>query len=155
MDHNPPRIYADTSVFGGPFDEEFAAASRIFFEQVHQGRFLLVTSGLVRAEIREAPHDVRTLFEDMLPLAEITEPSPEALQLRRAYLDAGVVTEASADDALHVAMASVARCAVIVSWNFKHIVHFRKIPLYNTVNGVRGLPNLAIFSPREVIDYEE
>ena len=37
-------------------------------------------------------------------------------------------------DALHVAQATVASCRVIVSWNFKHIVHFAKIPLYNAVN---------------------
>jgi hypothetical protein len=32
------RIYADTSVFGGVFDDEFAAASKIFFDQVEQGQ---------------------------------------------------------------------------------------------------------------------
>jgi len=37
-------------------------------------------------------------------------------------------------DALHVALASVAGCTMIVSWNFKHIVHFPKIPLYRAIN---------------------
>jgi hypothetical protein len=27
-------VYADTSVFGGVFDEEFTTASRVFFDQV-------------------------------------------------------------------------------------------------------------------------
>jgi len=37
-------------------------------------------------------------------------------------------------DALHVAVATVSNCRLIVSWNFKHIVNFQKIPLYNGVN---------------------
>jgi hypothetical protein len=39
----------------------------------------------------------------------------------------------SNDDTLHVAIASVSGCDLIVSWNFKPIV-FGKIPKYNAVN---------------------
>ena len=155
MARGAARVYADTSVFGGPFDEEFAAASQAFFEQVRAGRILLVTSGIVRAEVEPAPAEVKTLFGDMLAWAEIVEPSGEALALRRAYLEAGIVTPRSSDDALHVALATVSGCTVIVSWNFRHIVHFRKIPLYNAVNALKGYPSLMIFSPREVIEYED
>ena len=44
---------------------------------------------------------------------------------------------------------------MIVSWNFQHIVHFQKIPLYNAINMLQGHQTLAIFSPREVIRYED
>jgi hypothetical protein len=27
---------------------------------------------------------------------------------------------------------------MIISWNFKHIVHFQKIPKYNAVNALNG-----------------
>jgi hypothetical protein len=50
------RVYADTSVFGGPFDEEFQTASSTFFDQVRNGRFQLVTSALVQEEVEPAPH---------------------------------------------------------------------------------------------------
>jgi len=42
-----------------------------------------------------------------------------------------------------------------VSWNFKHIVNFRKIPLFNAVNVLKGYRQIAIHSPLEVINYEE
>ncbi len=42
------RVYADTSVFGGMFDEEFETASKVLFEAVKKGAFKLVTSELVR-----------------------------------------------------------------------------------------------------------
>src|SRR3989304_5908939 len=59
------------------------------------------------------------------------------------------------NDALHVALATVTNCKIIVSWNFKHIVHFKKIPLYNAVNILQGYEQIAIYSPLEVIRYEE
>ena len=148
------RVYADTSVFGGAFDEEFQVASKTFFEQVRSGRFKLVTSALVQEEMEPAPTDVRGLFEEVLDLVDVVEISEEAIDLRDAYLESGIVSPQWSDDALHVALATVAGCSLIVSWNFKHIVHFEKIPLYNAVNTLRGYTSIGIFSPLEVIQYE-
>ena len=149
------RTYADASVFGGAFDEEFEAPSRVFFDEVRLGRHVLVTSTLVRRELGPAPDEVGGLFADLRPFMEVAEVTPETDRLRQAYVDAGIVTPQWADDALHVALATVAGCPVIVSWNFRHIVHRLKIPLYNAVNTLHGYPAIAIYSPREVIGYEE
>lgn len=149
------RVYADTSVFGGVFDDEFAAPSAEFFGEVRQGRFILVTSAVVQAELEPAPEEVRTFFKEILTVAELTQVTPEALLLRDAYLDAHIVGPKSTDDALHVALASVAGCRLIVSWNFRHIVHFEKIRKYNAVNALHGHAELGIHSPTEVIQYED
>jgi predicted nucleic acid-binding protein len=145
------RVYADTSVFGGVFDEEFKAPSRAFFNQVRNGRFHLVTSALVQEEIEPAPVQVRRFFNQVLPAVELIAVSEETLRLRDAYLEAGIISSHWSGDALHVALATVARCSLIVSWNFKHIVHFEKIPLYNAVNVLKGYSNVGIFAPLEVI----
>ena len=148
------RIYADTSVFGGLFDPEFVLASQALFEEFASGRFVLVTSALVEAEIEPAPEAVRVAFSHHTATAEIASVNRDVLLLQQAYLDAGVVTEKSTDDALHVAMATVSGCDLIVSWNFKHIVHFDKIPKYNAVNTLQGYASIGIFSPLEVICYD-
>ena len=62
--------------------------------------------------------------------------------------------EKSLDDALHVAIDSISECDLIVSWNFKHIVHYDKIPKYNAVNVLNGYRHIGIYSPLEIIDYE-
>ena len=80
--------------------------------------------------------------------------SVEAVHLRDGYLQAGVVTPKWATDALHVALASAGHCRCIVSWNFKDIVHFDKIPLYNGVNLINGFDTISINTPAEVIAYE-
>ena len=77
------------------------------------------------------------MFAEVITYAELVEITESALQLRQAYIDYGVVTQKSMLDALHVAVASVAGCTMIVSWNFKHIVHFQKIPLYRAVNVIK------------------
>ena len=152
MTFHPLRVYADTSVFGGVFDREFERPSARFFEEVRQGRFRLVVSPLIEDEISTAPVEVRALLDEMLPLAEPVVLVDEALRLQKAYLRAGVVGSGSMADALHVALASVAECRLIVSWNFKHIVHFDKIPLYNAINVASGYAPIGIHSPAEVIE---
>lgn len=149
------RIYADTSVFGGVFDEEFEGASKAFFGCVRKVRFSLVTSELVRQEIQAGPEDVRKFFYDILAIAEVAEITAESLRLQQAYTDAKIVPERYSTDALHVALATTSRASLIVSWNFKHIVNFLKIPLYNAVNTLHGYPEVAIYSPLEVIEYED
>ena len=117
MQDAPIRVYADTSVFGGVFDEEFARASTVFFDGIRSGRLLLVTSAIVEDELVGAPTKVRQYFEQLLPLMHRAELSEQAIALRRAYIAEGIVTEESAADALHVAVATVGVCPVLVSWN--------------------------------------
>lgn len=149
------RVYADTSVFGGVFDEEFAIPSRIFFQQVKEGRFDLVSSALVADEIADATQRVRIFFDTMNPWITFSDIPEEAVILRNAYLESGIVGTSSRDDAQHAALAVVLDCWTIVSWNFKHIVHVRKIPLYNGINQAQGYREIAIHTPQEVIEYEE
>ena len=147
----PLRVYADTSVYGGVYDPDFAAASQAFFKRVQEGRFALATSAVVVAELAEAPGPVRAQFDAVLPHAEILDVTPEALALQQAYLDAGILTPKWEDDALHIALAMTGGCKLIVSWNFRHIVHFQKIPQYNAVNVLNGYDAIAIHSPAEVV----
>ena len=151
---NTLRIYLDTSVFGGLWDKEFRDSTLILFNQIKTGKFDLVTSEVVQAEIELAPSKVQEYFQEFLPQAELVTVQKEAIDLQQAYLQANIVSVSHTTDALHVALATVSNCSSIVSWNFKHIVHFQKVPLYNAVNLVQGYSQIAINSPQEVIIYD-
>jgi len=151
----PIRSYADTSVYGGLHDEEFAAPSLQFFGQVRSERFSLLTSAVVDDELEEAPPEVQSDYEALLPFVEVVDVTDEALALQKAYLNANILTPKWEDDALHIALATVHGCDLIVSWNFQHIVHFQKIPKYNAVNALHGYDEIAIHSPSEVISNDE
>lgn len=148
------RVYVDTSVFGGVFDNEFRIASTIFFNQVKNGEFTIVTSPVVIDEISLAPVEVQKLYKQLFHFIEVIAISNDVLDLRDAYLNARIVSKKYSNDALHVAFATKSECSVIVSWNFKHIVNFEKIPLYNAINIINGYKQVAIHSPMEVIKYE-
>ncbi len=148
-------VYADTSVFGGVFDVEFEEPSRTFFDLVRIGKFQLNVSGITAKEIEQAPPHVSNFFDEWLSYMEVVPISQEVLSLRDAYLSHGILTPNYMEDATHVAAASVAEVNMIVSWNFRHIVHFEKIRMYNAVNVLYEYPEIEIRSPSEVIDYEE
>ena len=149
------RVYADTSVFGGVFDDEFKKGSERFFDLVRAGDIRLVLSAIVRNEVSRAPGKVQAIFNEIYEYAEVLEASSEAVALQEAYIKANILTSRWEEDALHVALATVAECAIIISWNFKHIVNFRKIPLYNAVNMALGYKTIAIHSPMEVVADEQ
>jgi len=149
------RVYADTSVFGGVFDVEFEEPSKAFFGAVRDARFVLLSSELVRQEIMAGPQHVKEFFNNILSLAEIMDITAEALKLQQAYTDAGILSEKHSTDALHVAVATISQASLIVSWNFKHIVNFQKIPMYNAINTLHGYREISIYSPLEVIEYED
>jgi len=155
MGEGPPRVYADTSVYGGVFDVEFAGPSRAFFRQVYEGRFLLVASALVADEIAAGPQHVHAFFDEMLGDQQLVQPTEPAIQLQQAYLASGIVSSRYAADALHVATAAVAGCELLVSWNYRHIVHYDKAMMYNAVSQRCGYGAIGIHSPLEVIEYEE
>ena len=155
MTGRPLRVYADTSVFGGAFDGEFQEASRNFFDMVRLGEFRLVISSTVSDELRDAPEPVRVFFRDLAPYVEVVEIDAAAIELQAAYLDAHIVGSRWEADALHVAVATVSGCPAIVSWNFRHIVNFRRIPLYNGVNLAHGYPAIAVHTPQEVVFYDD
>jgi predicted nucleic acid-binding protein len=148
-------VYVDTSVFGGAFDDEFAQASRGLFDEIRTSRFDALVSSVVLDELRDAPQQVRRFYTELGSRITVAELSQAALELVRHYIAAGIVSERWRPDALHVAMATVSGCRAIVSWNFRHIVHFEKIPLYNGVNMSQGFGPLAIHTPQEMVHYED
>ena len=150
-----PRIYLDTSVFGGCFDEEFSRESLLLMEEIKAGRFRLVMSEAVMSEHESAPAQVQNSYAEIPKhLIETVGSNAEVENLQHAYLEAKVVGPASASDAEHMAIATVARADMIVSWNFKHLVHYEKIAGYLSVNLRLGYGPIGIFSPKEVVSYE-
>jgi predicted nucleic acid-binding protein len=146
------RVYIDTSVVGGCCDKKFEKESRSLFAMADRGDVILIVSDILAEELESAPEGVRNVLaavsEENLELVEVSE---EAVALRDAYMAAEVVGPQQAYDAFHVALATVARADLIVSWNFKHIVHFEKIRGFNAVDLREGYLPIDIRSPLEVV----
>jgi predicted nucleic acid-binding protein len=148
-----PRIYVDTSVFGGCFDAEFATWSNALMDDFRAGRFWLVVSDVTAAEVALAPEPIRNLFSELLGGGELLHVTADALDLLSAYQERGVLGPRFRNDMLHIAVATVAGVDVLVSWNFQHIVRLDKIQLFNGLSLELGYRPLGIYSPREVATY--
>ena len=149
------RIYVDTSVFGGCEDDEFSDHSLRLMERFVLGDLVLVVSTLTVQELAAAPDEVRRHLASV-PEAHIQtlQLDAEARELAEAYISEGVISPRMRGDAQHIAIATVSRVDVLVSWNFKHIVNLQRIHGYNSVNLRRGYPMIEIRTPREVLSDE-
>ena len=148
------RVYIDTSVLGGCFDVEFAQWSNALLNDFRSGRLKPVVSDVVEAEVEDAPNVVQAIYVELVTLAaEVVSSAAAAFDLADVYQQRRIVTPKYYDDGLHIALATIAEVDVLVSWNFRHIVHFDKIRLFNAVNLELGYKPLQIYSPREVASY--
>lgn len=150
------RVYIDTSVVGGCFDEEFSLWSNRLVADFRNRLYKPIVSSVVATELELAPEPVRAKFDEILELEpEFLEMTEEAAALARVYADHGALPPKFRNDLLHIALATVANADVLVSWNFKHIVRLEKIRIFNAVNLELGYKSLQIHSPQEVATYEE
>ncbi|MCI0422407.1 MAG: hypothetical protein L0312_24825 [Acidobacteria bacterium] len=149
------RIYVDTSVLGGCFDDEFAEWSNRLVEDFRRGRFVPLLSAVTAAEVEQAPFAVRQIHDRLIAIgSQLLTVSQEALELLDNYQKRKILSRRFRNDMLHIAVATVAEADILVSWNFRHIVRFDKIRLFNSVNIELGYRELAIYSPREVASHE-
>ncbi|MCZ8046049.1 MAG: type II toxin-antitoxin system VapC family toxin [Microcystis aeruginosa K13-05] len=145
------RVYIDTSVIAGCLDDEFSLESNQLMEAIKQEKFILLMSDIIVSELINASQSVKDILLSIPQrVIEVVKITAEVLQLRDAYINEGVVTSKSINDATHVAAATIARAAAIISWNFKHIVRLDKMKGYNQINLLNGYGILTIISPLEV-----
>ena len=148
------RIYIDTSVVGGFFDEEFKDDTILLFQRLEKGEILFVVSDLLDLELINAPQNVSELLQNYSVEKFIRiELSEEAILLADTYILEKVVGKTSLEDCRHIAMATIHKVDVLASWNFKHIVNLDKIKGYNSVNLKLGYQMIEIRSPKDLINY--
>ena len=146
------KIYIDTSVLGGVYDDEFRDWSTKLIEEFKEGIKIAVISDITLRELEDAPQKVKEVLDEIPDSnKEYVVLNEEARKLAEYYIKEGVVSENYLVDAQHIAIATVYKVDVLVSWNFKHIVNLQKIKLYNAINLKYGYTLLEIRSPREVI----
>ena len=148
------RIYIDTSVVGGYYDEEFKEATIQLFERLDKNEVIFVVSDLLDLELINAPQQVREhLFKYSADKFQRVELTKEAIKLADTYIDEKVVGSTSLEDCRHIALATIHKVDVLASWNFKHIVNLQRIKGYNSVNVRLGYSMLEIRSPKDLVNY--
>lgn len=151
-----PKLYFDTSVFGGIYDKEFQNETEQLFDMVRAGEITCVYSDLTEFELENTPEKVKNHFTNLpnnhVEFVEITD---EMNQLANEYIHEKEVGETSIDDCRHIACATIKKVDYLVSWNFKNIVNVFRIRGYNSINIKSGYAQLDIRSPKDIIRDEK
>ena len=149
------RIYLDTSIFGGLFDEEFKEYTEPLFERIKNLEFEIIHSNVTEQELENAPEKIKATTKLLPKLStEYVKSDIETVKLAKKYIEEGVVGATSYADCLHIALATKHNANILLSWNFKHIVNVVRIVGYNSVNMSEGYKPIDIRSPRELMNYE-
>ncbi|MEJ7663979.1 MAG: hypothetical protein WKG07_32830 [Hymenobacter sp.] len=116
---------------------------------------MVILSDLLEAELVRAPPQVRD-FLSTLPTLQIERIrlTQDAANLANQYIAAKVVGPTSRADCQHIAMATLTKADVLVSWNFKLHRKPDRIRGYNGLNYQLGHHMLEIRTPKEIISYD-
>lgn len=113
------RIYIDTSVVGGYYDEEFKDATLMLFQRLENNEVIFVISDLLDLELINAPAHIRNHLSnytsDKFERVELTQ---EAVSLAEIYINEKVVGKTSIEDCRHIALATINKVDVLARWNF-------------------------------------
>ena len=154
------KIYLDTSVIShlnAPDALNEQADTCKLWHDIQAGKYDIVISDVVIDELEGCPEPKLSYLRSMLggiTYADITR-SPEAARLRDLYFEVGGLPPKSRLDALHIAIATVNNCNIILSWNFKHIVNYRAMTAVDAVNIKEGYAPLRILSPTMLLESED
>lgn len=126
--------------------------SNRLFEEFRYGKKIAVISDITLDELSLARTEVQKHLDSIPPEnKEYVLSDEHSEELAEQYIKEKAVTSKSHEDALHIAIATIHKVDVLVSWNFKHIVNLDRIRKYNAVNLMCGYSMLEIRNPREIL----
>ena len=150
------KIYIDTSVINGLYADDaphIQEATKIFFSKFRKHSLSLYISDLVIAEIKQTTdHNKLKLLLKVVSKKKFRQihVNSEVESLAQIYVEKGIVPQRYSSDASHIALATIYKIPVIVSWNFKHLVKHETRVQVNKVNKELDLFEIDICSPEEV-----
>ncbi len=155
-----PKIYLETTIMNFYFADdalEKKEDTHKLFKEISQGKYKAYTSMSAIREINNAPEDKKIVLLELIKKynIEVLEDEPEAEKIADIYVKESVIPEKYVIDGLHIALATVYDMDIILSWNFKHIVKRKTILMTSVINKREGYKAIDIYSPTEVIEYEE
>ena len=156
-----PLLYLETSILGFCFDDEPRNASRreavtSLLEQIRVGILNADTSPITFHESSQAAEPLRSRLVALLDDVTLSPADDEEVErLAGVYLREHAIPQQYADDARHVAYATVCKADVLVSLNLRHLANEWAERKVTAVNLREGYREIRIRTPEEVLSYED
>ena len=154
------RICLDTSVIShldAPEVPDKEADTKRLWEDIKAGNYNIVISDLTFVEIDDCAEPKRSFMRTRVAEIEHEEVTrnDETNRLSALYFERGGLPPKSRDDAMHIAIATVHNCDILLSWNFRHIVNLRAMTVVEAVNIQEGYRTLRIMPPTMLLEKGE
>ena len=151
-------IYIETSIPSFYYETRPQAQFRAMREWTREWwdtarlRDTLVTSEAVVEELERAPEPKRTdTLELPRPLPRL-ENVPEVDELVTVYLAHKVMPRDAKGDARHLALAAFHGCAILATWNCRHIANANKLEHVRRVHSMLGMATPLLITPYELLE---
>jgi predicted nucleic acid-binding protein len=133
-------IYIETSVVGAYLDNDdpFRRDLTIRWWEHELSEYELHISTLVIRELERTHEPRRAAYLNLVSAIPQFEISDETAILAEGYISRGIFHRKYIADAMHVALASVNKADLLVTWNFGYIANVHRqarIKLFNTMAG--------------------
>ena len=146
------KVYLDTSVISALFDPrtpERQGLTQAMWQSL-SSYDVYISERVVNEINRIGSADLKAQHLAVVSKFKVLEVTEEAVSLSKEYIKQGIFPEKFADDALHVALASVSGISYLLSWNFKHLVKVKTRKLVTLVNALRDYIPVEIIAPPEL-----
>ena len=159
---NKLTVYLDTSVINFLFAHDAPEKRDITIEYfdrfIKTGYYSHYISEVVVSEIKRTKEtDIREKLLKVLSDYQMDfismNPLEEIENLATHYIESHVIPEKKVDDALHVAICTINKIDILLSWNYRHLANInkeRKITVANIEAGYSFTPRLT--NPMEVFN---
>ena len=147
------RVYIETSIPSAYYtlrtDAESVARmnwTRRWWAELAD-EFTVLSSPAVVAELRRGTGETTGQRIALLKDVELLEITDEVEDVAKIYIDRVVMPHDPGGDALHLAVSSVHRVDVLLTWNCQHLANPRKMEHIRIVNYELGLPMPLLTTP--------
>lgn len=150
------NLYLETSVIGAYLDndEPFRRDLTIRWWEHELRDYTPYVSPLVVRELERSEEPRRSAYLNLIRDVPQYEISEEAAILAEGYVSRGIFHRKYIADALHVAIASVNKADLLVTWDFGHIASFHRQSRVQLVNTIGGFFVPMIVTPEFLISAE-
>jgi len=151
------RVYIETTIPSAYWEERTApemVARRNWTRRwwdVERSHYEVVTSVAVLDELSRGNHPKRQEKMAMLDSVKKLGIDESVIEIVEVYLIHKVMPSDPQGDALHLALASLHKCDMLLTWNCQHLANANKVGHIQRVNTRMGLMVPQLITPLELL----
>jgi PIN domain len=153
-----PKVYVETSVLSylvaRPSRDAVTAGRQVITRRwwkTERDKYSLLISEAVEAECERGDPEAVELRRELLGEVSLFPVDERILELARLLVVPGAIPEKAGLDAVHIAVAAVAECDFLLTWNFRHIANVRIRRNVERILEGHGYTKTTICTPDELV----